>query len=283
ARQLSRCVGSILAQKFRGSYEIIIVDDGSTDDTREVGRHLQEIDGRVRYFRQRHAGYASARNVGLKKCLGCHIAFTDDDCVVPANWLSEITSCFGRTGADALGGPVLNPVNHYIAWSFYLLNFSSCFPCGRTRQVCNLPTTNIAYRSDKIKGLRFSESLGEGGYEDSVFNMHFLAKGNTLFFCRKVSLWHYGWSPGDGLRRYFAVQRRSALGFLRGGYPVHGVAGAVLFRARLLNVFCPSLLHLFYRCAEAGFLLRFFYHLPLIFAGEIYRGWMILWLAKEKT
>ncbi|MFH1510319.1 MAG: glycosyltransferase, partial [Candidatus Woesearchaeota archaeon] len=47
ARQLSRCVGSILAQKFRGSYEIIIVDDGSTDDTREVGRHLQEIDGRV--------------------------------------------------------------------------------------------------------------------------------------------------------------------------------------------------------------------------------------------
>lgn len=281
--QLCGCVRSLLCQDFAGSFEIIIVDDGSDDRTEETMRSLKKRQGHVRYFRQRHAGYASARNLGLKKCRGQYIAFTDDDCVVPAGWLSEIRSCFGKSGADAVGGPVLNPVNSYVAWSFYLLNFSSCFPGFADRQVKNLPTTNIAYRSDKVRDLRFSESLGEGGYEDSVFNMHFLANGNSLFYCNKVFVDHFAWQPGDGLKRFFAVQRRSALGFLRGGYLVHGWVGDVLVRARFLNLFCPSIPSLVIRCARAGFLAILFYHLPLIVAGEIYRGWMIVWLAKKKA
>jgi glycosyltransferase involved in cell wall biosynthesis len=74
-------VESVLAQTF-DDFELIVVDDGSTDDTEAV---LARYGARIRYLRKENGGEASARNVGLQAARGALIAFLDDDDV----WLPE--------------------------------------------------------------------------------------------------------------------------------------------------------------------------------------------------
>ena len=75
ARYLSRALDSALAQTFR-DYEILVVDDGSTDETREL---VDRYGGKVRYFYQANGGLSSARNLALSKASGEFIAYLDAD------------------------------------------------------------------------------------------------------------------------------------------------------------------------------------------------------------
>src|ERR1039457_2614564 len=76
ARYLSESIGSVLNQSYKPR-ELIVVDDGSLDDTRAVVEHCD--DGSVRYFSQRNRGLAAARNRGLSEAKGEFVAFLDAD------------------------------------------------------------------------------------------------------------------------------------------------------------------------------------------------------------
>ncbi len=78
AEHLGRSVGSVLAQT-RLDWELIAVDDGSTDDTWKQLQQLAQHDARVRPFQQTNAGAAAARNRGLGNARGEFIAFLDSD------------------------------------------------------------------------------------------------------------------------------------------------------------------------------------------------------------
>ena len=75
ARFLEDAVKSVLAQKYE-NFELIIIDDGSTDETVEV---ISRFSGPVRCIRQQNQGRAQARNVGLRNATGVYIAFLDAD------------------------------------------------------------------------------------------------------------------------------------------------------------------------------------------------------------
>lgn len=77
ARILRRAIESALSQTY-GDIEVVVVDDGSTDDTREM-LTLMSADRRVRYFRQANAGVSAARNHGMRQARGEFIAFLDSD------------------------------------------------------------------------------------------------------------------------------------------------------------------------------------------------------------
>src|SRR5690606_3582246 len=81
-RWLADAVNSVLAQTF-GDWEVIIVNDGSTDNTSEIARNF--ADSRIRVIDQRNAGVSAARNAGLDAALGSFITFLDaDDALLPA-------------------------------------------------------------------------------------------------------------------------------------------------------------------------------------------------------
>lgn len=75
AGMLDKAVQSVLAQNFK-NFELIVVDDGSNDMTREI---MDGYRGQTRYFFKENGGVASARNYGLKKASGELIAWLDDD------------------------------------------------------------------------------------------------------------------------------------------------------------------------------------------------------------
>lgn len=101
ARFLPESVGSVLAQTFR-DFEVVVVDDGSTDNTADVVGGLA-TDPRVRYLRQENQGDAAARNRGVRNSSGRYLAFLDsDDLWLPAKLARQFDVMESRPGVSVV-------------------------------------------------------------------------------------------------------------------------------------------------------------------------------------
>lgn len=86
------CLSSILDQSLK-DYEVVIVDDGSSDNTLEIAKSF----GKVKILTQSHKGAGAARNLGAKNAKGEILVFVDADMTFDKNFLSELTKPVGRT------------------------------------------------------------------------------------------------------------------------------------------------------------------------------------------
>jgi glycosyltransferase involved in cell wall biosynthesis len=104
---LRRALESVASQEMNEtfSYEIVVVDDGSTDGTHEVVKEFaMKTQVSVNYVRENGCGIAHVRNVGVRESRGDWIAFTDDDQLVESHWLRELVMVAQKRGADCVGG-----------------------------------------------------------------------------------------------------------------------------------------------------------------------------------
>jgi glycosyltransferase involved in cell wall biosynthesis len=107
---LPRVIGQLRAQNYHSdSFEIIVVDNRSTDDTAKVVRQLSAESGvPVSYVFEPRWGITFARNRGARKARYPYLAYIDDDCSVDSNWLSKLMSGFDlHERVAAVGGLVL--------------------------------------------------------------------------------------------------------------------------------------------------------------------------------
>ncbi|MFZ1410313.1 MAG: glycosyltransferase [Micropruina sp.] len=117
AHLLPRCLDSLLAQTHR-PLEIIVVDDGSTDDSADVMRRYQQAHSEVHLVSQRHHGVGPARNAGLSIAEGEFVSMVDADDWVEPTFIADLLALAQSTGADvAVGG-----------FSFDFLGLSLPFP-----------------------------------------------------------------------------------------------------------------------------------------------------------
>ena len=96
---VSYCLDSILAQTFR-DFELICINDGSKDGTRELLDAYAEKDSRVKVIHQENQGLSAARNNGLQLAAGKYIAFIDGDDAVTPEYLEILYSEAEKSGAD---------------------------------------------------------------------------------------------------------------------------------------------------------------------------------------
>lgn len=104
---IAQAVRSVLEQETRGAfiYEVLIVDDGSTDNTREAAQRLiAEYGERLRYVYKNGGGVADARNFGVKAAQGDWIAFFDDDQIAEPQWLFELYQVTKNHRTKCVGG-----------------------------------------------------------------------------------------------------------------------------------------------------------------------------------
>lgn len=102
---LKQCMDSILQQSFdRNKIEVIVVDDGSTDDSYDIVKQYEdELD--LFIIRQQNGGASAARNTGLRKAKGKFVFFVDSDDIVPENALSDLHSVIVKNKSDVVIGP----------------------------------------------------------------------------------------------------------------------------------------------------------------------------------
>jgi glycosyltransferase involved in cell wall biosynthesis len=103
AATLGRCLDALSAQRDAPSFEVIVVDNGSTDDTVAIARAHPVV---TKVVSEPKPGSYAARNAGLATAQAPVLAFTDADCTPAPGWLAAALAAFAATGADLIGGGI---------------------------------------------------------------------------------------------------------------------------------------------------------------------------------
>lgn len=96
---IDKCIKSLVDQTYQ-ALEIILVDDGSTDQSGRLIQAWQEKDERIKVHRQENAGVSSARNVGLELATGTYLTFVDGDDYLGNRYIESLVTCMDEKNAD---------------------------------------------------------------------------------------------------------------------------------------------------------------------------------------
>ncbi|MGA7936532.1 MAG: glycosyltransferase [Kovacikia sp.] len=193
---LEKCLKALEAQRFNpaliAGYEVVVVDDGSTDGTVAWLQAVASEFPHVRLIQQDHQGPAAARNLGVEKAAGDTIIFIDSDLVVTERFLQSHAEAL-RQGEEALGsdrlftyGRVINTCNfeNPTAEPFKVTDFSQAF----------FATGNVAIARIWLEqaGL-FDRRFQLYGWEDLELGVRLKQLGLTLIKCPEAVGYH--WHP----------------------------------------------------------------------------------------
>ena len=98
-KYLEKCINSIINQTYK-NIEIILVDDGSTDDSGKLCDELKKKDNRIKVFHKKNGGLSDARNFGIEKASGKYIGFIDSDDFIKEDMYEILYNAIITTKAD---------------------------------------------------------------------------------------------------------------------------------------------------------------------------------------
>ena len=98
-KYLRECLDSLINQSFK-DFEVICIDDGSTDKSYKILEEYSQKDSRIKVLKQEHNGAGAARNLGIEIAKGKYIQFLDSDDYFEPNMLEELYNTAEKFGAD---------------------------------------------------------------------------------------------------------------------------------------------------------------------------------------
>jgi glycosyltransferase involved in cell wall biosynthesis len=196
---IGNAVASVLANDFPG-FDVLVVDQSTDGRTGDIARGLAADHPKLRYLHTNRAGLSRAYNIGIRETSGDILAFTDDDCIAPAEWVTSVVSAFTEEPeGELLYGQVQVPAALADkADDVPTLDIPNPWKLNRARPflLYGMGANFAARRSlfDRI-GL-FDEVLGGGGPLKSSqdFDLQYRAYigGATTLFRPEVKVDHYG-------------------------------------------------------------------------------------------
>lgn len=178
--QLARCVDALSrVEPPAGGFEVIVVDDGSSQGVDDVRRAATGTAPAVRYAAQAHAGPGAARNTGARLAVGTWLAFTDDDCEPSSGWLLAFERAIVAHPHALAGGVVRNavPDSMFSEASQQLAGFVAGWFDGTARERF-FTSNNIALaRAAFLDAGGFDEAFGASAGEDREFCDRWTAQG----------------------------------------------------------------------------------------------------------
>ena len=196
---IQECILSIQAQSYQ-NFEIILIDDGSTDQSISICQNMAAADNRIRLFTTSHAGVSAARNVGLSHVNGDFVFFIDSDDTIHPLLLETLVTEMLRHNT-AMGGTECLSIadQNWYKLAEHIANDrqpnTATYYCHEDvmRAVFSVSTPlgmigGVMMRTDLIGSTRFREDLYIG--EDFYFVYQNLIKGASAVFLEKK--WYYG-------------------------------------------------------------------------------------------
>lgn len=197
---LSRCLDSILDQDMT-SYEVILVDDGSTDSSSLICDRYSATDPRFRTIHKPNGGVSSARNAGLNLAKGEYVMFVDSDDALAPGALNAMMASLG--GEDLVVGGFIEYIGDIphrnvapdAVVSYSEENLTDFFEANvrRNCEMLDAPWAKM-YRRKALADLRFNETLSYA--EDKLFVFEFLTSCKSILTCSQT-VYNYYLRPGS--------------------------------------------------------------------------------------
>lgn len=189
---IKKCLDSIFELNYN-HYEVIVINDGSSDST---GKTLAEYPN-IKVLTASGVGPSKARNLALEQTTGEFIAFTDADCIVENNWLTELLKGFGDGKIVGVGGTQKSPaddswfgkrVQDFLCAFGFISDYIKSGPAVKPAN--HNPSCNVMYRKSVLLELEgFLENLWPG--EDVEIDYRIKKKGYALAFNPQARVSHY--------------------------------------------------------------------------------------------
>lgn len=229
---LEGCLATLISQKdASGTFELIVVNDGSVDDTADyLSTFEKTAPFPVTIVNQPNTGVAIARNRGISATTGSIIAFTDDDCLLPEDWIAKLLYLWSDAPADiaGIGGPLetfcdnntliaeylryLDEFNHLPVITPLAVRPRHISRCEGTEQIAYLRTSNASFRTDALHLVGgFDSKFNRPGGEDPDLSYRLMAVGYRLQIVPELKVRHH--SRAD-FRAYFS----SLANYVRGEF-----------------------------------------------------------------
>lgn len=174
SRFLRKCLDSIINQNV-SDFEILLIDDGSTDESSSICQEYELRYPHVKYYRKKNGGLSSTRNYGLEISSGKFISFVDSDDYLEPNFYGVALNEICDYDAVVFGSKMIDENGCQISKDIYENNELNSNDILEDL-VCNLKTAvwNKIFRREFIKNYRFPENRIHG--EDLVFMLNCLSK-----------------------------------------------------------------------------------------------------------
>ncbi len=180
-------------------YEVIVVDDGSTDRTAAIAREYD-----CRLISTENRGLASARNVGLAAARGEIVAYLDDDASPDPRWLTYLAATFMTTSHAAVGGPnIAPPGDGPIAECVARAPGGPVHVLLTDREAEHIPGCNMAFRRACLEAIGGFDPQFRVAGDDVDVCWRLQERGWTLGFSPAAMVWHH---RRNSLRGYWKQQ-----------------------------------------------------------------------------
>lgn len=178
---------SALARLDYPDYEVVVIDDGSTDETSRIAERYP-----VRLIRTENKGLSSARNTGMHAATGDIVAYIDDDAYPDPHWLTYLAASFARTDHAGIGGPNIAPPNDGA-----IADCIANAPGGPVHVLLSdelaehIPGCNMAYRRDRLMAVGGFDPRFRVAGDDVDLCWRLQERGWTLGFSPAAVVWHH--------------------------------------------------------------------------------------------
>ena len=178
---LEKCVDSLLSQSYE-NIEVLLINDGSNDNSYLICKEYSKKDGRVRVFSDINHGVSYARNQGLIHAKGEYITFVDSDDYVKKDLVESLFERMSISNADL----IVSDFNNKNEIKDFCVNIAK----ENIKQIMFLFTNYLLfgpmqklYKTDLIGDIRFPENYQYG--EDLLFNLEYLKKAKTVSYINR--------------------------------------------------------------------------------------------------
>jgi lipopolysaccharide/colanic/teichoic acid biosynthesis glycosyltransferase/glycosyltransferase involved in cell wall biosynthesis len=205
AKTIGECIQALLHQegmRFDSDYEVIIVDDGSTDDTALIAQRYF-----VSVIQKKNEGPAAARNAGARIAKGSLLAFTDADCAPSPTWLSDLAQRFSNPEVVGVKGAYRTNQIELVP-RFVQLEYEYKYVRMLQQYTIDfIDTHSAAYRKEVFShNGGFDESFPVPSVEDQEFSFRLARKGYRLVFEPDAVVFHqHDRNVSEYLQRKFGI------------------------------------------------------------------------------
>lgn len=207
-KYLDRCISSVTKQTYK-EFEIILINDGSKDNSGTICDEYAKKDKRIKVIHQENAGVSTARNVGIKNAFGDYIIFVDSDDFIEINMLEKLNNIIEKNQVDC----VIYNLNNIIDSGFIAEEeLIDCMIKLIKSEIVNSPCNKV-YKRNIIEeyNIQFDKKIEIG--EDLLFNIIYLSKIKNIYFLN-CKLYNYIKENNNSLTKKYKENKYKQLMFV---------------------------------------------------------------------